>query len=95
MKSNLDWLKDIPPEEIITYLKGEDSLLIAKQCGVPVFLSIFANLSGIPLNIPKNALDNLKRLLIKKNYNGSNVKELALKFGLTTQFVYDTLKNEK
>lgn len=79
IKTFEEYLKDITPNDFTS----ADLKFIAEVMGVEMCLKLIRDLAGIPLNIPKNALDNFKNKYILEYYNGKNTRELARETGFT------------
>jgi len=87
----MDWIKEFTIEELQKELNG-DMMLVIDACGVETFCSLIqGGIVGMSIYLGGKPLFNLKRSYIRKNYNGSNVKDLAKKLGVTERFVYYTI----
>jgi Mor family transcriptional regulator len=91
MKNNFDWLKDVAIEDVL----DGDTELIYKKCGIDVLMSLWSNLPSLYLYISTKPLLEAKKIYIKKNYNGVNVKELANRLNVSIRFVYNVVSELK
>lgn len=91
MKNNFDWLKDVAIEDVL----DGDSELIYKKCGIEVLLSLWLNLPSLYLYVSTRPLNEAKKIYIRKNYNGTNVKELANRLNVSIRFVYNVVSESK
>lgn len=86
----LDWLDEIK-EELPELLSG-DAELIYTQCGYDVFKLLYQNFAGMNLYLSGKPLREAMRRYIRKRYSQSNLKELAMKLGVSERYVYKVLK---
>jgi Mor family transcriptional regulator len=86
----MDWLKELSEEEINFCLQG-DAQIVYHTCGLDTLISLAKNLSGISIYISQKNLRDAMKCYIKKNFDGSNHKELAIKLGVTERFIYDMI----
>jgi len=88
----MEWTKDIKADE----LPG-DLQLVAQQCGVDVAIKLAEKMGSITVYI--RPIDGLvvakKEAYIKKHFNGSNHKELAIATGYSDRWVYKILEGKK
>lgn len=86
-ESNVKW------KEIMIFedLPNEDMRAIANICGIEVVLKLMEHMPGLIVNVPKNGMKKVKERYIVDNYNGHNVKELALICSVSLRHVYNVL----
>jgi len=82
----LAWLKSIKEEDIVKNLSN-DTLLIYEECGIEVLIKLWEKFGGMPFYISNGPLNNLKRIYIKKNYSGDNLKRLAMELNVSQRFI--------
>lgn len=82
-----EWIKDIDIEK---HLEG-DLLMIYEICGLDTLMVLMENLSKITIYISEKPLVSAKKEYIKKNFNGHNAKELAIKLRVSEKFVTETI----
>jgi hypothetical protein len=87
----LAWIRQLPEMES---LLDKDAKLVYENCGLDVFIAIWEALPSISIHVSSKPLDRLRRLYIKKFFNGSNQKELCLLLDCSERFFYDTLEAE-
>jgi Mor family transcriptional regulator len=76
-------------------LPNEDLVLVAKSCGIEVATQLMVNLQGLTISIPRSAMRKIICKYISENYNGKNVKQLALECGVSTRYVYCVIQKKK
>lgn len=86
----MEWLREIEFEDLL----NNDSRLIYEHCGPDVLFKLWERMPGLQLYISTKPLTLAKKRYIRKKYNGSNIKELALKLGVAEHFIYETLKEK-
>ncbi|MBF0569108.1 MAG: hypothetical protein HQK95_09640 [Nitrospirae bacterium] len=88
----MDWLNEIEYEDLLF----GDVKLIFDFCGLEVLKSLWENLSGMTLYLSERSLNDMKKryILKKKREHGFNVKQIALKLGVTEGFVYGVLRSD-
>ena len=93
----MEWLKELSIDELKKELRDNgDMMLVIDACGLDTFCSLVnGGLVGMSIYLGGKPLFNLKRFYIRKHFNGSNVKELAKKLGVTERFVYYTVNPPK
>lgn len=69
-------------------LPNEDTRLIANYCGVSVAVKILIEFPQTLLRIPKLEYSDWAKKLIKKHFNGTNAKRLAVELCVSESFVY-------
>jgi len=84
-------LEEITLEDISDKYSG-----IVEIIGIEKFVEMSDYAKGDKLYFPKveNILAPARNRMIKREYNGYNVKELAVKFNLTTTQIGNILKDE-
>lgn len=85
----MDWLKEIEIKDLLS----NDSLLVAEHCGMSVLVKLWECVPGLSLYISTKPLIEAKKRYIRKFYNGSNAKQLAIKLDISERFVYEVLAN--
>lgn len=83
----MDWLKEIEIQDLLS----NDAKLVAEHCGMEVLIKLWECLPGLHLYISTKPLVDAKKRYIREKYDGSNVKLLAIKLGVSERFVYETL----
>jgi hypothetical protein len=83
----LDWIKEIEIKDLLSH----DSLLVAEHCGMDVLVKLWEGVPNLSLYISTKPLIEAKKRYIRKFYNSSNVKQLAIKLDVSERFVYDVL----
>jgi len=68
-------------------MPNNDMKLVAETMGVAFALALMRGLGGLQLSVPKNGLKKVFSRIIRDQYDGSNAKELALRFNLTERYV--------
>ncbi len=83
------WIDQLTPDML-----PEQHQTLIDIIGVEATLALCKGLGGESYYIPKldGALRNARDKLIKEEYDGSNIKELARKYELTTVRIYTILK---
>lgn len=71
-------IDDLPP----------DCQLVARVIGLESALQLFRGASGCTLCIPKMWYRKPLRRYVHAHFNGTNSKEIALKFGVTQRHIY-------
>ncbi len=82
MKS-LQWLKSI---DVRQHLSGDTELLY-QECGIETLIALWEKLPSLSLYISTKPLNECKKVFIRKEYNGSNVKQLARTLNVSERFV--------
>lgn len=75
----------------IDEMPNEDLRLVARKCGVEVANQLIIHLQGVSIHVPRRALKKATEKYIRENYDGHNVKELALACGFSVRHVYGVL----
>ena len=88
----MEWIKELKPDD----LPG-DLQLVAQECGMDVAIRLAEKMGSISIYI--RPIDSLiaqkKEEYIKKHFNGSNHKELAIATGYSERWVYEVLNRDK
>jgi len=50
---------------------------------------------GIRISVPKTGFNNIIKNYVKKNYNGFNARQLALKLRVSETFIYKTIQKKR
>ena len=89
--TELGWLKDVTFDMLPPQHKK-----IAEIIGVEPTIKLCATCGGAPMYIPTaDGIRSAARAgLIRKEYNGSNVAQLARRFGLTSRMVQIIVQGE-
>jgi len=90
----MDWLKELSAEELDSVLSG-DLALIYSECGIDTLIKICKSLMGISLYISARSIHDARAMYIKKHYNGENIKDLAIKLGVSQRYIYKVIKHDK
>jgi hypothetical protein len=83
--ADLSWIDDI---DISDLLDG-DSALIVEACGVDTMKQLWENLPSMSLYVSTKPINAAKKRYIQKHYDGTNIKQLARKLGVSEKFVND------
>lgn len=75
-------------------LPNDDMRLIADLLGLEAAFLMILKLGGIQLIVPKSGLKKLAKKYIKAKFDGSNVKSLAIKCGVSTTFAYACINKD-
>lgn len=88
----MEWIKELKPED----LPG-DLHLVAQECGIEVAIRLAEKMGSISIYIrPIDSLISQKKEeYIKKHFNGSNHKELAIATGYSERWIYEILNRDK
>jgi len=89
----LNWIKELPPEQIKSAL-SKDIQLIYDACGLDVLIPLWENFASISFYLSTAPLAELKKIYIRKNFRGDNVKQLAAMLKVSEPFVYAALKDK-
>ena len=71
----------------IDELPSNELKWLAKEIGLDAVIKIIINFSGINIYIPIGAKTALKKGYVKKHYDGTNTRELALKLNVSERTV--------
>ena len=84
MSEELEWYKEINPEELPPAYRD-----LSKLIGIENTFVVAKHYQGTGLYLPKldGVLADLRNKKIKREFNGGNYKELAIKYGLTERWV--------
>ena len=88
----MNWIKELSEKEIQESLEG-DLQLVYEHCGLEILCLLWQNFSGMNIYVSTKPLRALQKLYIKKHYNGNNVKEIAIKLGVSEKFVYNVIND--
>ncbi|ALA68822.1 hypothetical protein GT50_00465 [Geobacillus stearothermophilus 10] len=85
------WIKDVKPDDL-----PEPYYQMAKEIGVEATLKIAKLFGGTKIYLPKHdtALQTVRDRQIRKEYNGYNCKELAIKYNLTENWVRSIVRGK-
>jgi len=92
-KRNLDWIRETPEEILTPDILSEDAQLVLKRCGLDVFIALWSNLVGLNIYVSGEPIRRAQKAYIKTFYNGRNVKDLALRSGVSERFVYQVVRS--
>ncbi|HNT26534.1 MAG TPA: Mor transcription activator family protein [bacterium] len=76
-------------------MPNDDLLFVAKNCGVEVAAALMLRLQGLSISIPRNALRKVIARYICENYNGNNIKQLAVDCRVSIRQVYAILQKNR
>lgn len=88
MPNNLDWLDEIEWEDLL----NSDMRLIKDKLGEQVLKGLLIELKSIHLYVTDKPINEARKRYIDRFYNGRNAKELAIRLGVSEQFIYKTNK---
>lgn len=88
----MNWIEEITIKDI-----DEQYRNIARLIGIKNFIELIKLLGGTSWYIPKveSVLSEARKRRIKKEYNGYNKRELALKYGVSERTVAYIAKDKK
>ncbi len=89
----MNWIKELSEREIQEALEG-DLQLVYEHCGLDILCLIWQNFSGLNIYVSTKPLRALQKIYIKKYYNGHNIKEIAIKLGVSEKFVYNVISDD-
>ncbi|ODA43625.1 hypothetical protein THER_1664 [Thermodesulfovibrio sp. N1] len=89
----MDWLRELSEEELSGLLYGDLSLIYS-LCGIDTLIKVCENLMGMNLYISSKPIKDAVKLYVRKNFNGHNHKELAVKLGVSQRYIYDIIEKE-
>lgn len=67
-------------------------LMVAQKCGMPVAIHLVETFPGHAIHIPRKGKSIMTQKLIKRDFNGNNQIELAVKYDLSIAYIYRILK---
>lgn len=88
MANNLDWLDEIEWEDLL----NSDMRLIREKLGDGVLKKMLIELKSIHLYVTDKPINEARKRYVGQHYNGRNAKELAVKLGVSEQFIYKSNK---
>lgn len=79
-----DWLEKIQIENL-----NEEQKLLAETIGLEAYKKLVKSYEGMLVYVPKaeNLIKNVRDEQIREEFNGTNYRELALKYGLTETWI--------
>ena len=86
-----DWLKDITIEDMPT----PDMEMVAHICGLDTAVLLMKSFAGVQLNVPKLWSKGLIERRILKEYDGSNINRLIIRYGVSRRYVYKVLQEHR
>lgn len=88
----INWIAEIKIEDLPDSYRS-----IAEIVGIENTVKLSQFLGGLPFYFPKidSFIKDKKESYIRKNFNGSNHRELAMATNYSERWVYEILKNEK
>jgi Mor family transcriptional regulator len=81
-------IPDINKDEILC---NKIMKIVSQRCGYMVAERLIVNFPGERILIPKNSFMDFKKKYIEKNFNGTNIIELALLLEVSEIFVRKTI----
>ena len=84
-----NWTEEITPDML-----PKQHRILVEIIGLEATLALSKGLGGVDYYIPKmdGVMRNARDKLIRRDYNGRNVKELALKYELSAVQIYTIIK---
>jgi Mor family transcriptional regulator len=73
-------------------LLGKDMQLVYEMCGIDTVTSLIENLPGINFYVSQDNVIRAQKKYIAREFNGRNVKELAIKIGCGESFIYKVVR---
>jgi Mor family transcriptional regulator len=87
-QKSLAWLEDIEIEDLLS----GDTELIFRLCGKEVLVSLWESLPPISLYLSRKPLEEARKRYIRKHFDGSNVKALAVTLDVSERHVYKVIR---
>ena len=102
VREALDWIRDMKRREVEQVMKSQtnrgDDLsmkMIYEDCGIETCILLWRKLPRISLHISERPLNELRRIYVRQRFNPEDpdmcIKALAVKLGVSEQFVYEAL----
>lgn len=88
-------LKPILDEFTLADLPNDDMKLLASVLGFDTTVFLMREFAGMQFFIPKKWTHKILIRLIKRDFNGSNAKFVARKYGITERQVYNHYKSKE
>jgi Mor family transcriptional regulator len=85
---NLSWLNEIEFEDLL----DGDLELIYRYCGKDILIALWAGMPSIAIYLSTKPLEEAKKRYVRKHFNGSNIKELAIELGMSESQVYNVIR---
>lgn len=92
--SKMDWLRELSEEELSGVLWGDLSL-IHSMCGIDTLVKVCDKLMGLNIYVSSKPIREAMKVYIRKHYNGSNRKELAVKLGVSERFIQEVVSSDR
>ncbi len=73
---------------------NEEMAIISEMCGQSVSYKLLKHFPGHCIQIPKSGRYAMIKKLIKKEFNGSNHKQIAVEYNVGVSYVYKVLKED-
>ena len=72
----------------VSDMPHEELRWLAEKVGVPATMEILQRFAGMPLYLPRGAVDGLKKAYVRHAFDGGNTRELARMLGLTERTIF-------
>lgn len=92
--NKMEWLRELTEEELSRVLWGDLSLVYS-MCGIDTLIQLCDKLMGLNIYVSSKPLREAMKLYIRKKYDGTNRKELAIKLGVSERFVSEVVSNDR
>jgi hypothetical protein len=104
VRDELDWIRDLKQKDVDQVMRsqtsrGEDlsmKMIYEDAGGIETCITLWRKLTRITLHISERPLNELRKLYIRKNFAPADpdncAKVLAVKLGVSEQFVYEALE---
>lgn len=86
-----DWISRLTIDD----MPNTDMELVAHSCGIEVAARLLAELPGLSISVPKTGLRKVINRYIAEEYDGNNVKELALECSVSIRHVYNIINKKR
>lgn len=91
---SMDWLRELSDEELSGVLWGDLSLVYS-TCGIDTLIALCDKLMGLSIYVSSKPLREAMKLYIRKKYDGTNRKELAVKLGVSERFISEVIRDDR
>ncbi|MCA0447671.1 MAG: hypothetical protein LCH54_15725 [Bacteroidetes bacterium] len=84
---NLNWMDELELEKVLT----GDAKLVLDNCGPETVKQLWWKLQGIAIYPSQTAINDAMRAYMRKKFDGTNYKEIAVTLGVSERFVREVL----
>lgn len=89
--SKYEWILGLKHEDLSGLLSPESKIFIDKY-GIEAFIGLYETFGGNTVYFSEVEINKLKKMIIKKEFNGSNLQALAKKLNCSDAFVRNAVK---